>query len=112
MARNPKVLLRIPQATSADRALRFTRANVDIFFDLYEAELDQLELRHELSQTWDIDESGITLVQYKYTKVVALKGKKQVGALTAEECGALVIGIFYMSAAGNYMPPTRDVKNR
>lgn len=49
--------------------------------------------------------TGITVVQHKRFKVISMKGKKQVGALTSLERGKLMTIVTCMNACGTYVPP-------
>ena len=51
------------------------------------------------------DETGITTVPNKMLKIMSLKGKKQVGALTSAEKGTRVTAEICFNALGNYIPP-------
>jgi hypothetical protein len=51
-----------------------------------------------------MDESGLTTVQ-STQKVIALKGKKQVGAITSAERGVHCTVVCCMSSAGTFIPP-------
>ena len=51
------------------------------FFDLYEKELAAHD--YPPSLIFSVDETGLTVVQKKQPKILALKGKRQIGALTA-----------------------------
>lgn len=94
--------LRTPENTSISRAMGFNKVAVNKFFDL----LESLYLKYKFSPNdiYNVDETGITTVPTKPSKVLALRGKKQVGALTSAERGTLVTAETCMSAAGNYMP--------
>ncbi|KAE9526790.1 hypothetical protein AGLY_013438 [Aphis glycines] len=76
-----------PEATSISRAMHFNPANVKLFMDKYEFVM----LKHKFKEQhiYNLDEIGITTVQ-NTEKVVALKGKKQIEAITSGERGALV----------------------
>ena len=50
------------------------------------------------------DESGITMVQ-SVSKLIAEKGKKGVGKMTAQERGTLVTVCCCANAAGQALPP-------
>lgn len=101
--RNPQLSMRSPQGISAARVKAFTPENVQIFFDIYEAELEKIKfLPHRL---FNVDETGITVVQHKHAKVLALKGKKQVCSLTSMERGKLITVVTAMNAAGTFVPP-------
>lgn len=52
-----------------------------------------------------MDETGLTIVQHKNRKVIAVKGKRQVHRLSSAERGTLVTAVTCMSAAGQYVPP-------
>lgn len=54
---------------------------------------------------YNVDESGLTVVQSKVSTVIGLRGKRQIAALTSAERGALITIICCMSAAGHYVPP-------
>ena len=49
---------------------------------------------------YHVDETGITTVQSRPSKIVALRGRKQVGSLTSAERGVLVSMEICMSATG------------
>lgn len=57
------------------------------------------------TRIYNVDETGITTVQSKSTKIFALKGRKQVGSLTSAERGLLSTAVICMSAAGVFVPP-------
>ena len=52
-----------------------------IFLDLYEEEL--AAHGYPTSLIFDVDETGLTVVQKKQPKILGLKEKRQIGALTA-----------------------------
>lgn len=52
-----------------------------------------------------VDETGITIVQHKQTKINGMKGKKQVSKVTSAERGSLMTLVTYMSASGINVPP-------
>jgi hypothetical protein len=54
---------------------------VEICFDLYEKEPAVHD--YPPSLTFNVDETGLTVVQKKQPKIFALKGKRQIGTLTA-----------------------------
>ena len=75
-----KLSLGRPTGTSTARATGFSKEQVGIFFDLYEKEpaaYDNLP-----SLIFNVDETCLTVVQKKQPKILAHKGKRQIGALT------------------------------
>jgi hypothetical protein len=56
------------------------------------------------SNIFNVDESGFSCVQ-KPQKIVATKGKKNVGTLTSAERGKTVTVVCCMSGAGTFVPP-------
>ena len=52
-----------------------------------------------------MDETKVTTVQGRQPKILALKGKKQVGAFTSAEKGQLHTVEICINAVGNYIPP-------
>ena len=76
-----KLSLRQPTGTSTARATEFSKEQVEIFFDLYEKEFAVHD--YPPSLIFNVDETGLTAVQNKQSKILALKGTRQIGALTA-----------------------------
>nr|CAI5860983.1 unnamed protein product [Callosobruchus analis] len=88
MARHKDILSMLkPSATSIARAKGFNKEAVNT------------------DRVFNVDETGITVVQSKISRVVGLKGKRQIGALTAAEREALVTCVFSMGVSGIYIPP-------
>lgn len=103
LRRHTRLSIRSPEATSAARARGFNRATVGEFFTL----LEQIQNKHHFGPTriFNVDETGLTTVQGKPSRIMALRGKKQVGALTSAERGQLCTVEICMSAAGQFIPP-------
>ncbi|XP_018563147.1 uncharacterized protein LOC108904910 [Anoplophora glabripennis] len=95
--------MRTPQGMSAARIKSFTTENVSKFFDLYKPQYNKL--REPFHRVFIVDETGITVVQHKYSKVISLKGKRQVSSLISAERGKLITVITCMNAADVYIPP-------
>lgn len=81
----------------------FTPENVAKFFDIYEPIAAMVD--HKAHRIFNVDETGITTVQHKHSKVIAAKGKKQVAAMTSSERGNLVTIVTCMNAPDTFVPP-------
>lgn len=57
------------------------------------------------SRIFNCDETGISSVPNKPSKIFSLKGKKQVGCLSSGERGTLVTAEICFNAVGLYIPP-------
>ncbi|XP_046388449.1 uncharacterized protein LOC124157622 [Ischnura elegans] len=101
--RHPKITLRSPEYTSLARAKGFNKCAVGKFFDLLESIYTEYKIQP--NDIYNVDETGILTVPNKPSKVLALRGRKQVGSLSSAERGILVTVETCMSASGNFMPP-------
>lgn len=95
--------LRKPCGTSFSRALGFNKDNVIAFFNLLEAAYEKHNYSAE--RVYNVDETGLTVVQSKIPNVIGRKGKRQIAALTSAERGATITVIACMSASGHFVPP-------
>jgi hypothetical protein len=103
LRRHPNLSFRKPQRVSAARIHAFTQENVDQLYSILEPEMVNIKISPNL--IFNVDETGITIVQHKSSKVVGLKGKRQVASLSSAERGALVTVVTCMSASGQFVPP-------
>lgn len=101
--RHPCLSFRQPTGTSFARARGFNKENVEHFFNLLENEMENNQFSP--NQIYNVDETGISVVPAKMPKVLGLKGKKQIGALTSAERGSLITCVMCMSAGGSFVPP-------
>lgn len=102
MHRHPNLSIRTPEATSYARAINFNKVNVGKFYDNLSNLLEKYKF--EAADIYNVDETGVTTVQ-KPNKIVAIKGTKQVGAVTSGERGTLVTVCTAVSAVGNTVSP-------
>ena len=102
LKRHKEIVLRTPEPTSIARAMGFNKPQVAAFFQLLADVID----KHKFTprQIFNADETGISTVQ-KLSKVLAPRGKKQVGGLTSAERGVNVTAMCCISASGMYLPP-------
>lgn len=100
--RNPVLALRAPEPTSIARAAGFNRIQVTKFFNL----LSSLMEKHEFHphQIYNADETGMNTVPNP-RKIIAQKGRKQVGRIVSTERGFNVTVTCAISAAGSFVPP-------
>lgn len=104
MARHPDLSLRTPQSTSIQRALGFSRHQVDRFFIKYAELLKKYDF--SASKIFNCDETGVSIVHDNSTKVISERGKKQVSKLTTAERGRNVTVLLSINAAGDiFVPP-------
>lgn len=100
--RNPQLSIRAPEPTSIARAAGFNKPQVLKFFEVVRSVFDANNIRPD--QIYNIDETGINSVPVP-RKILAEKGKKQVGRIVSTERGFNVTAVCGISAAGSYIPP-------
>lgn len=103
LKRHPALSMRRPENLSMARVKGFTKANVDTFFKVLDPQLEKVN--YDPVKVFNVDETGISVVQHKARKIIATKGKKEAQKLSSAERGATVTVVTCMSAAGQYVPP-------
>lgn len=101
LKRNSELSIRKPEPTSLGRATSFNKTNVKLFYDKLGEILDRYKFPP--SRIWNIDETGVPTVM-KPGKIIAAKGKHNVGSVTSGERGTNVTIIGAASASGNTVP--------
>jgi hypothetical protein len=97
------ISMRTPEGISAARVKGFTSENVARCFDIYEPEVRKAN--HPVHGIFSVDKTGITTVQYRQSKVVSIRGKKEVASLISAERGNLITIVTCTIATGTYVPP-------
>ena len=103
MKRHPELTYSTPQSVSLARAKGFTEENVNAFFDILRPQLEKVGFNP--MKVYNVDETGVTVVQGSRSKVISIKGKKQVTKLSSAERGKLDTIVTCMNAAGAFVPP-------
>lgn len=103
LKRNPRISLRMPENTSAARAQAFNKENIAGYFNALSAIMDQHQFAPE--NIYNVDESGLSTVQKRPQRILATKGRKQVGALSSAERGQHLTVVCCMNAIGTFVPP-------
>lgn len=100
-SRHPILSLRTPEPTSVARAAGFNRVQVTKFFNLLSSAMEKYNF--EPDQIYNADETGMNTVP-KPRKIIAQKGRKQVGRIVSTERGFNVTVTCAMSASGSFVP--------
>ncbi|CAH1956803.1 unnamed protein product [Acanthoscelides obtectus] len=83
MKRHPDLSIRKPAATSAARAMGFNKVAVDKFYSL----LGEIYDKYNPDRIYNCDETRISCVSKTKSKIIAEKGRKQVGSLLQQNEG-------------------------
>jgi len=70
---------------------------------MYEPAMDTI--KYNPARLHNCDETGITIVQHKHTKILGLKGKRQISSVQSAERGSLVTIVNCVSPTGHFIPP-------
>lgn len=103
LLRNPQISLRRPENTSAARAQAFNKENISEYFKVLNQILEKYKFPPE--NIYNVDESGLSTVQKRPQRILATKGRKQVGALSSAERGQHLTAVCCMNAIGTFVPP-------
>lgn len=103
LKRHDVLSLRKPEATSAARAMGFNKVSVNRFFELLVETIEKYQITAD--RLFNVDETGISTVAKSLNKIIATRGKKQVGSLSSAERGKMLTVEICMGADGSFMPP-------
>ena len=62
-------------------------------------------IKHNPARLYNCDETGITIVQCKHTKILGLKDKRQISSRQTADRGSLVTVGNCLSPTGHFIPP-------
>ncbi|KAG5869181.1 hypothetical protein JTB14_023233 [Gonioctena quinquepunctata] len=101
---HPNLSVKSPESTSVARARGFNKVVVNTFHGLLKAEsIDKQLPAHRI---FNVDETSISTVPGHNSKIVALRGRKQVSRITSADRGMSTTTVICMSAGGNYVSPS------
>ena len=84
----PELSFRQLESLSRACVQGFTPEHVKTFFNLLKPEMQKIN--YNPNKIFNVDETGISTVQYKVRKILTLKGKRKVHKLVSAERGALL----------------------
>ena len=103
--RYPVLALRLPEGLSSARAEAFNEERVQNFFSEYTECIQKLGLQQYPCLTFNCDETGLSSVPSKSSKVIAQKGVRSVQQITTGERGTLTTLLLCANVIGDYIPP-------
>lgn len=103
LSRNPNITIRTPEPTSLARAGAFNRENIRSFFTSLAEVLDKYNFTPE--NIYNVDETGMSTVATKPEKILATKGRKQIGVITSAERGQNFTIVGCVNVLGRSVPP-------
>jgi len=62
-------------------------------------------IQHNPARLYNCCETGIIILQHKHTKILGLKGKRQISSLKSAEWGSLVTVVTCYEPNGHFIPP-------
>lgn len=97
-----RLSMRKPSATNV-RAQGFTKERMTEFYDILDKVYDEKRITPD--RIYNVDKTGLSIVQSKIPKINGRRGKKQIGAISSAEKGSLITVVTCMSPAGIFVPP-------
>lgn len=93
---------RVSQDISIDRAKGVSKTALKIYFDHLEKALPFVKSKNRI---FNVDETGVSTIANKRSKIITLKGTRRVQAISSSERGTLTTVILGMGATGQFIPP-------
>jgi len=62
-------------------------------------------IQHNPARLYNCDKTDITIVQHKHTKILGLKGKRQIYSVQSADRGSLLTVVICLSPTGHFIPP-------
>jgi hypothetical protein len=62
-------------------------------------------IQHKPARLYNFDKTSNTIVQHKPTKILGLKGKRQISSVQFTDRGSLVAVVNCLSPTGHFIPP-------
>ena len=62
-------------------------------------------IEHYPERLYNCVETGMNIVQHKNTKILGLKGRRQISSVQSADRGSLVTVVTCLSATGQFIPP-------
>jgi hypothetical protein len=103
LRRHPHVSIRIPEGLLISRAGRFAPESLSFFLSTSPQWTHNIQ--HNPTRLYNGDETGITIVQHKHTKILELKGERQISFLKSLERVFLVTLFAFTSPTGHFISP-------
>jgi len=57
------------------------------------------------ARLYNFEETSLTIVQHKHTKILGLKGKRQISSVQSADRGSVVTVVTCVSPTGHFIPP-------
>jgi len=62
-------------------------------------------IQHNPARFYNCDETGVTIVQHKHTKILGLKGKRHIFSVQSANRGSLLTIVTCLSPTGHFISP-------